>query len=64
MRDWDKYFKELREVSVTRTSDQAFENAGKFIQDNYQYLYSDRKYDHFKDPLAFNLQEKWVQIRY
>jgi len=63
-RDWDKYFKELREVSGTRTSDQAFENAGKFIQDNYQYLYSDHEYDYFKNPVAHQLEKKNIQIKY
>jgi len=64
MKNWDKYFKELREVSGTRTYLEAFENAGKFIQDNYEYTHSDYKFDYFKNPSADSLANKNIQIKY
>jgi len=63
-RDWDKYFEELRAVSKTRTYMDAFENASKSIQDNYEYMYSDYRYDYFKNPVADSLEDKNIQIKY
>lgn len=63
-RDWDKYIEEVRAVSKTRTYMDAFENAGKFIQDNYQYMHSDYEYDYFKNPVAHQLEKKNIQIKY
>ena len=64
MRNWDEYFKELREVAETRTYLEAFENAGKFVQDNYQYMHSDYEFDYFKNPSAASLEDKNIQIKY
>jgi len=64
MRDWDEYFKELRGVSEKRSYLEAFKNAGKFIQDNYEYMHSDYEFDYFKNPSANSLADKNIQIKY
>ena len=63
-REWDQYFAELKAVSEKRSYLEAFENAGKSIQDNYQYICSDKEFDYFKNPHAETLEKKNIQIRY
>ena len=60
----EQYRLQVLQVMKKRNHIQAFKNASDYVKANYAYTHSDFDYDYFKNPIASELDEKYIKVKY